>query len=151
MVVDTGIVDGSVVGGRVDGGMEVDAVGGGNGASVVVVAGASVVAVVVWTGGEVGAGAGDVATGARRAVVTTPAWVVTGPPATVVDDVDEVEVDVAFDVVVAAEVVEVGRAVVDGDWLATCCLGDVSSPVATSNNMAASAIMARAYSPTLKR
>ncbi len=49
-----------------------------------------------------------------------------------------------LEVVVAPSVV-VGRSVVgDGDWRATCCLGDVSSPVTTSNNRAAKATVARA-------
>ena len=65
-----------------------------------------------------------------------------------VDDVDVAPVDV----VVAPEVVEVGRdVVVVGDWVATCSLGDVSLPVATSKSMAASAMVARTYSPTLNR
>jgi hypothetical protein len=110
--------------------------------------------VVVCAGGDVVAGAGVVAAVVRGAVVTTPAWVVgTGAPATVVvgpAGADE-EVDVAFEVVVARELVDVGRSVVVGDWVATCCLGDESSPVATSNSMAASATAARAYSPTLNR
>jgi hypothetical protein len=66
-----------------------------------------------------------------------------------VEDVDEVEA--LFAVVVTRAVVVVARAVVDGDWLATCCLGELSSPVATSKSRAARAIDARAYSPTLKR
>ncbi len=57
---------------------------------------------------------------------------------------DEVVVDEELDVVVAPRVV-VGRVVVgDGDWRATCCLGDVSSPVTTSNNRADKATVARA-------
>ena len=60
-----------------------------------------------------------------------------------VEDVD-VDVDEELEVVVAPRVV-VGRVVVeDGDWRATCCLGDVSSPVTTSNNRAAKAMVARA-------
>jgi hypothetical protein len=49
------------------------------------------------------------------------------------------------------------RAVVDGamvlvaDWVATCCLGELSLPVATSNSRATSASEARAYSATLIR
>ena len=124
--------------------------GGGGGASVVVVVGGgSVVAVVVATGGAVVAGA--LVPIFRGAVVTTPAWVVAEPPdgmvTTVVvleSTVEEVEVE-ALDVVVAPEVVEVGRAtVVVGDWTATCSLGDVSLPVATSKSMAANAMAARA-------
>ena len=155
---DTGIVAtvvcgmvATVEGGTVVAGSDVDEVGGS-------VVGGSVV------GGEVvaGGGAGAVVAGAavpvlRGAVVTTGGWVITAPklPAAVVevastvDDVEDVE---AFDVVVAASVlVVVARAVVDGAWLATFCLGDVSPPVATSNNRATRAIDARAYSPTLKR
>jgi hypothetical protein len=137
-----------VLGGRV-GGTEIVVVGGGRGASVVVVVGGgSVVGVVVATGGDVVAGA--LVPTLRGAVVTTPACVVTEPPggmvATVVvleSTVDDVEVG-AFDVVGAPEVVEVGRAVVGvGDWVATCSLGDVSLPVATSKSMAASAMVAR--------
>ncbi len=56
----------------------------------------------------------------------------------------DVDVDEELEVVVAPRVVVVGRAVVDGDWRATCCLGDVSSPVTTSNNRAAKATEARA-------
>jgi hypothetical protein len=145
-------VVGGIVGGRVVGG-DVDDVGGAS--VVVVVGGGSVVPVVVATGGGVVAGA--LVPTLRGAVVTTPAWVFTGPPdgivATVVLEftVDEVEVG-ALDVVVDPEVVEVGRAVVVvGDWVATCSLGDVSSPVATSNSMAPSARAARTYSPTLNR
>ena len=115
---------------------------------VVVGGGASVVAVVVATGGDVVAG--GLVPRLRGAVVTTPGWVITVPPegmvTTVVvlpSTVDEVEVG-AFEVVVAPEVVEVGRAVVVvGDWVATCSLGDVSAPVATSNSMAPSAMAAR--------
>ena len=60
-----------------------------------------------------------------------------------VEEVD-VDVDEELEVVVAPRVV-VGRVVVeDGDWRATCCLGDVSSPVTTSNNRAAKATVARA-------
>lgn len=135
---------GSVVGGAVVDGTNVDEVGGGGS---VVVVGGSVVAVVVATGGGEG---GALVPTLRGAVVTTPAWVVTEPPdgrvTTVVvleSTVDDVEVG-AFDVVVAPDVVEVGRAaVVEGDWVATCCFGDVSAPVATSRSMAANAMAAR--------
>jgi hypothetical protein len=62
----------------------------------------------------------------------------------VLESTVDVEVVGAFDVVVAPEVVEVGRdVVVVGAWVATCSLGDVSSPVATSKSMAASAMAAR--------
>jgi hypothetical protein len=45
---------------------------------------------------------------------------------------------------IGPDVVDVGReVVVVGDWVATCSLGDVSSPVATSKSMAASAMAAR--------
>jgi len=69
-------------------------------------------------------------------------------------DVVEDEVDDAFDGVeddVVARDVVVGATDDEGDWLATRCLADVSSPVATSNRSAAKAMVARAYSPTLKR
>jgi hypothetical protein len=137
-----------VVGGRVGGvvGTKVDDVGGAS--VVVVVAGGSVVAVVVATGGAVVAGA--VVPPVKGAVVTTPAGVFPVPPlgmvATVVvlePIVDEVDVG-PVEVVVAPEVVDVGRrAVVVGDCVATCCLGDVSPPVETSKSMAASAMAAR--------
>ena len=152
MVVGATVVIGMVVGRVLVGGTNVDEVGGG---SVVVVGGGSVVAVVVATGGAVVAGA--LVPTLRGAVVTTPAWVVTEPPGGMVTTVvvleSTVDVDVvAFDVVVAPEVVDVGRAtVVEGDWLATCCFGDVSAPVATSKSMAANAMAARTYSPTLNR
>jgi hypothetical protein len=56
--------------------------------------------------------------------------------------VGDVEVG-PFAVVVGPEVVDVGRGVVVvGDWVATCSFGDVSLPVATSNSMAASAMVA---------
>ena len=149
MVVCGGSVGGTVVGGRV-GGTEIVVVGGGKGASVVVVGGggASVVAVVVATGGDVVPGA--LVPTLRGAVVATEGWVFPVPAdgivATVVElesAADDVEVG-AFDVVVAPEVVEVGRAVVVvGAWLATCSLGDVSSPVATSKSMAPNAMAAR--------
>jgi hypothetical protein len=57
--------------------------------------------------------------------------------------VDDVDVDEELEVVVAPRVV-VGLTVVDGDCLDTCCLDDVSPPVATSNNRAAKATVARA-------
>jgi hypothetical protein len=132
------------------GGTEMVVVGGGRGASVVVVdgGGASVVAVVVATGGDVVPGA--LVPTLRGAVVATGGWVFPVPAdgmvATVVvlaSTVDEVEVG-AFDVVVGLTVVEVGRTVeVVGDWLATCSLGDVSLPVATSKSIAPSARAAR--------
>jgi hypothetical protein len=133
------------------GGPEIVDVGGASVVTVVVVSsgGGSVVAVVVATGGAVVAGA--LVPTLRGAVVTTGGWVVPAPPAdgmvaTVVvldSTVDDVEVGGAVDVEVAAAVVEVGRAVVGGVWVATCCLGEVSAPVATSKSMAASAMAAR--------
>lgn len=131
----------------------------GGAGTVVVVGGGSVVVVVDVGGGSVVvvvAGGGDVVAGTVVAAVigvgvNTLAWVVTGPAVTgptagAVVDVGSVEdVDVAGAagaVVGAATVVMVGRGVVEGDWLATCCLGEVSAPVATSNSMAASAIAA---------
>jgi hypothetical protein len=127
-------------------GTNVDDVGGG---SVVVVGGGSVVAVVVATGGAEVAGA--LVPRLRGAVVATPGWVFPVPPdgmvATVVvleSDGEEVVVG-PLDVVVAPEVVDVGRRVevVVGDWVATCSLRDVSLPVATSKSMAARAMVAR--------
>ncbi len=119
---------GSVVGGDVGGGL---------------VAGGDV------AGGEV---AGGLVPGLRGAVVITGGDVVPVPPvgagATVVIgsrgfdvEVDEEEVDEAFDVVVGRMVV-VGADV--GVWLATACLGEVSSPSTTSNRSAAKAMVARA-------
>ena len=150
-----GIVDGAtvvrgIVGVVVVLGTNVDDVGGAS--VVVVVGGGSVVPVVVATGGDVVAGA---VPAVRGAVVATPGWV---PPegmvTTVVvleSTVEEVDVG-APDVVVAPEVVDVGRTVVVvGDCVATCSLGDVSLPVATSKSMAARAMVARTYSPTLNR
>ena len=140
-----------MVGGRV-GGTEIVVVGGGSCVVSVVVGvgsgGGWVVAVVVCTGGDVVPGA--LVPTLRGAVVATPGWVFPVPAdgivATVVElepTVEEVEVG-AFDVVVAPEVVGVGRAVVVvGDWVATCSLGDVSSPVATSKSMAPRAMAAR--------
>ena len=81
-------------------------------------------------------------------MVTPPGPAVVEGDATV-DDVEDVAAPAV--VVTRAAVVVVSRAVVVGDWFATCCLGDVSLPVATSNSRAARAIDARAYSPTLKR
>jgi len=119
-------------------------------------------------GGEVGFGVGAAVPVFRGAVVTTGARVVAvvtpGPgtagasgaskPAVVVVVVSpgaDVEVGRALEVVVAGRVVVVVRTARRGDWLATCCLGDVSLPVATSRSRAARAMEASAYSPTLKR
>ena len=129
-------------------GTNVDDVGGGS--VVVVVGGGSVVPVVVSTGGDVVAGAGALVPTLRGAVVTTPGWVfpvpLDGMVATVVvlePIVDEVDVG-PVEVVVAPEEVDVGRTVlVVGDWFATCSLGEVSPPVATSKSMAARAMAAR--------
>jgi hypothetical protein len=105
------------------------------------------------------AGGGAVVAGAnvpvlRGAVVATNGCVVPipppppPPPPAVVDvdsTVDDVDVLGPFEVVVApSAVVVVTRAVVEGDWVASCCLGDVSLPVTTSNTSAAIAIDARA-------
>jgi hypothetical protein len=131
-------------------------VGGGRGASVVVVVSGtgSVVAVVVCTGGAVVAGA-DVT---RGAVVTTPAWVVTGPPAggavvveAAVDEVDEVDDGATVEVGPGCAVVGTGPTVVGVDWLATGWRDAVSSPVATSKSMALRASAASTYNPTLNR
>lgn len=151
------MVDGTVVVGNVTtvlvGGTNVDDVG----ATVVVVVSGGAVLVVVSAGGCVVAGA--VVPLFRGAVVFTGASVVAvgpGNPATVVvvgptvDDVDEVDVSSDPTSVVVGCTVVVGP-VVDDDWLATCCFGAVSVPVATSNRRAAKAIEARAYRPTLKR
>ena len=125
-------------------GIEVDEVGGG--AAVVVVSGS--VVTVVSTGGDVGGGA--LVPWFRGAVVATVGWVLPVSPggivATVVvlpATVEDVEVVGPLDVVVAATVVDVGRTVVVGDCVATCSLGEVSAPVATSNSMAARAMAAR--------
>jgi hypothetical protein len=130
-----------------------------DGLVIVVVGGASVVSgggavvVVVWTGGEVVPGVGgDVVPVLRAAVVATGCWVVAAAPpgpgtaaAVAVGDsmVEEVELDEVLDVDVTRVVV--GRAVVEvSAWVATCCFGEVSSPVATSNKSAAMATVARA-------
>ena len=126
-------------------GTNVDDVGGGS--VVVVVGGGSVVPVVVCTGGDVVAGA--LVPTLRGAVVTAPGWVLPVPPDGMVTTVVVLESTVedvgALDVVGAPEVVELGRAVVvvEGDWVATCCLREVSSPTATSKSMAARAMAAR--------
>ena len=155
-------------GGRVEGGASVGGtdtvVVGGSvtvlvGGATVVAGGGGVVGVVVLTGGEVVAGVGGVVVPLLRgAVVAMGGRVVAvrplpaesvgagvAPRRVVVEStVDDVDVDGPLDVVVNRRVV-VGRAVVDGDaWLATTCLGDVSSPVTTSNNMATKATEARA-------
>lgn len=130
------------------GGTLVDEVGGGK-AVVVVSGGGSVVAVVVSTGGEVVAGA--LVPELRGAVVATVGWVLPVRPAGMVTTVvvlpatvEEVDVVGPLDVVVAPAVVDVGRrVVVVGAWVATCCLGEVSAPVATSTSMAARAMAAR--------
>jgi hypothetical protein len=161
-------VVGVVVGGSVGtveelGGTKIEDVGGGR--LVVGSGGGSVVAVVVSTGGGLVAGglvAGGLVPVLRGAVVITGGDVVPEVPdgagAAVVEvprdvDVEEVDVDDVdgpLDVVVGRCVVVV-TALVEGDWVATCCLGDVSLPVATSKRRAARAMVARAYSPTLKR
>ncbi len=114
------------------------------GSCVVVVSGGLVVA----TGGEV------VATVPGDRVVATGGCVVPVPPedgrvagvvvvdSTVVDEVVELEEE--LDGTVTAAMVVVGRTVVTGVWVATCCLGEVSPPLATSNSRAARARKARA-------
>jgi microsomal dipeptidase-like Zn-dependent dipeptidase len=123
-----GLVGGTVVGGAVVGGAVVSGVGGA------VEPGGSVGGGVVGLGAEVPPveGRAVVAVG-RRVVAVVPdgpseATVVSVPGAVV--DVDDVlvEVDELVEVVGLDDVV-VGR----DDWLATCCFGDVSSPVATSS------------------
>ena len=161
------VVGGTVVCGIVEG-------GGVVGTRMVVVAGGRVVVgsgggggggggLVVATGG-CGFGVGAAVPGFRGAVVTTEARVVavvtpgaagaggSPEPAVVVVVSAEIGVSGAVDVVVGrCVVVVVVRTVVRGVWLASCCLGEVSPPVATSNSRAARATEARAYSPTLKR
>ena len=53
------------------------------------------------------------------------------------------DVDADGDVLVVPTVVVVGRAVVTGELVATCRLGDVSLPVATSKSSVARATAAR--------
>jgi hypothetical protein len=68
---------------------------------------------------------------------------VTGAAVIVVveSSVDDVGAD-ELDVVGRAVVVVVAGRVVVGDWVATCCLGELSLPVAISNSRAASAMVA---------
>jgi hypothetical protein len=151
-----GVVGGGSVTTVLDGGTKMDDVGGGW--VVVVSGGASVVAVVVATGGDVWGGLVPVL---RGWVVATGGWVVavvTPVPAAGAAVVVAVSggVEVEDDVEVGMTIVFSGRrvvrpTVVEGACVATCCLGDVSLPVATSNRRAAKAMEARAYSPTLKR
>ena len=138
-----------MVGGRV-GGTEIVVVGAGCVVCVVVGVGSGggwVVAVMVCAGGEVVPGALVPKFGG--AVVATKGWMTGEPPDGMVTTVVVLEstvddVDVGFDDVVGPGVVEVGRAVVVvGDRVATCSLGDVSPPVATSKSMAARAKAAR--------
>ncbi|HVL06648.1 MAG TPA: hypothetical protein VM388_11715 [Acidimicrobiales bacterium] len=105
-------------------------------------------AVGVATGGAVVAGA--LVPMLRGAVGAANGWVVPVRPGGIVttvvvagSTVDDVVVEGSFDVVVGPVVVDVGRTVVVGDWVATCSLGEVSSPVATSKSMAARAMVAR--------
>lgn len=161
IVVVTGGRVGVVVGGSVAtvelvGGTEVDAVGGGSAVVVVSGGGGAVVGVVVCTGGEVAGGdvTGGLVPVLRGAVVLTGGAVVgvktDDPIATVVDVPIDVVVVGPTDVVDGALDVVVGRTVVVGTttdvgpWLATCCLAELSSPVATSNRSAAKAMVARA-------
>ncbi len=146
------MVVGAVGGGRVDGrGTVVGGIAVVGGATVVSGGGGSVVGVVVWTVGEVVPGVGGLVPVFRGAVVPTGGCVVAvappGPGAgaavVVVDStVEEVDEDEVLDVDVTRVVV--GRVVDVGRWVATCCLGEVSSPVPTSNNSAAMATVARA-------
>lgn len=147
------MVGGDVVVGSVTtvlvGGTKVDEVG----ARVVVVVSGGAVLVVVSGGAWVVTGAVEPLL--RGAVVFTGGCVVAmgagdpgmvvvpGPIVDEVDDVDEVEDSNDPTRVVVGRKVVLGP-VVDDDWLATCCLGAVSAPVATSNRRAAMAIEARA-------
>jgi hypothetical protein len=139
------VVCGSVVGGgTVVCGVTVVLVGG------LVVSGGVVVSVVLLVAGD---GAAVMTTGARVAGVVTAAVfppVVAGSVAgvvvatsTLVEEVVESPDRVAAGMVTRSEVV-VGLMVVVGDWVATCCLGELSLPVVTSNSRATRAIEARA-------
>lgn len=126
-------------------GTKVDEVGG---CCVVDVSGAAVVGGTVVCGGAVvPVGAGVVTTGGRVVPVVPEG---AGAAVTVVVEsaggaaVVEVEVEVDAIDVVEDPVVLVGRAVVVGDCVATCCLGELSVPVATSNRRAARATAAMA-------
>jgi hypothetical protein len=152
------VVDGIVLTVTVDDddGTKVDDVGGW---VVLVSSGASVVVVCVGVDGA-WVVAGEVEPLLRGAVVTTAACVVTvtpGPPAVELVEgpavVEDVDVDGLLDVVVSNTVVFSRKVevVVEAAWVATCCLGELSEPVATSNSRATRATEARAYSPTLKR
>lgn len=148
------VVGGSVAGGAVVEGTKMDEVGGG--CVVVVSGGAAVVAVVVATGGDVWGGLVPVlrgwvvATGGRVVAVVTP---VAAGAVVLVSGAMELgdDVEVGMTIVFSGRRVVVGPTVVDGACVATCCLGDVSLPVATSKRRAARASDARAYRPTLKR
>jgi hypothetical protein len=93
-------------------------------------------------------------TGARVVPVVPGGWVpdsgsVTGAASTLLD----VELDDDGGSVggMVTRVVVDGATVLVADWVATCCLGELSLPVATSNSSATSASEARAYSATLIR
>ena len=121
-------------------------------ATVVSGGGGSGVGVVGCTGGEVVPGVGGLVPVCVGAGFRASGWLVavvpprpdTGAAVVLVDStVEEVDVDEVLDVDVTRVVV--GREVVDvGRRVATCSLGEVSSPVATSNNSAAMATVARA-------
>ena len=93
------------------------------------------------------------------AVVGTEPWVVGvadpfGVEVVLDPMVDEVDVEAGFEVVGNCTTVVFNRkvdVVVEAAWVATCCLSELSEPVATSNSRATRATDARAYSPTLKR
>jgi hypothetical protein len=81
------------------------------------------------------------------ATAADPAVVGDGAPAagSTVDDVELDEVDEEDDVEATGggDVSTGGRNVVTGDWVATCCLVELSVPVATSNSRATRATEAR--------
>lgn len=138
VVVGRVVTDGRVV---VEDGTTIEVVGGGS--VVVVGSGAVVGVVVVWAGGAVvPLDDGAVVTIGARVVAVVPL----GPEATVVVEstVEEVDVDVELEVGRATVVVVAGRVVVVGDWVATCCLGELSVPVASSTSSAAKATAAMA-------
>lgn len=135
----------------------------GGGALVVVVTGAWVVVVSCWVV-VVAASVVVVSTGAGAVVATVPvergavvfttgarevvAVVSAEPGGRVVTDVSGTvdELDEGADDEVGARVVGVvvvGRMVVVGAWVATCCLAELSVPVATSNRRATRAMDAR--------
>jgi hypothetical protein len=122
-------------------------------ATVVVVSGGSVV--VAAGGVELPVERGTVVftTGAGAVAVVPGGWEseprVTGGASTLLD-VELEEAGGSVDGMVTRAVAG-GATVVVADWVATCCLGELSLPVATSKSRATSATEARAYSATLIR